>query len=98
MPELGIPLRTVRVTIRGAVQGVGFRYWAEAVATDLGLAGWVRNRADGSVEAVFSGPPEAVEEMLERCRDGPPSADVKDVEMREGEPPPSPGFSVLRTA
>ena len=98
MSEPGTSLRTVRVTIRGTVQGVGFRYWTEAVATNLGLTGWVRNRADGSVEAVFSGSPEAVEEMLERCRNGPPSAHVDDVKTREGEPPPSPGFSVLRTA
>jgi acylphosphatase len=98
LPESGTALRTVRVTIKGTVQGVGFRYWTEAVATELGLTGWVRNRADGSVEAVFSGSPEAVDEMLERCRNGPPSAQVDDVEMREGEPPPSPGFSVLRTA
>lgn len=98
MSEPGTSLRTVRVIIRGTVQGVGFRYWTEAAAVDLGLAGWVRNRADGTVEAVFSGRPDAVEEMLERCRDGPPSASVKDAETREGEPPPSPGFSVLRTA
>ena len=63
--------RAVRVRIEGSVQGVGFRYWTERVATELGLAGWVRNRRDGSVEALFCGPAEDVAEMLERCRDGP---------------------------
>ena len=67
-------LRTVRVRIEGGVQGVGYRYWTERVAGELGLAGWVRNRRDGSVEALFSGPAEDVAQMLERCRDGPPSA------------------------
>src|SRR5262245_41691743 len=89
--------RTVRVAIEGGVQGVGLRYWTERVAGELGLAGWVRNRRDGSVEAVFSGGPEAVAEMLERCRDGPPSAHVTAVKVvEEGGDPPS-GFDVLPT-
>jgi acylphosphatase len=90
--------RTVRVAIEGGVQGVGFRYWTERVAGELGLAGWVRNRRDGSVEAVFSGGPEAVAEMLERCREGPPSARVTVVKVvEEGRDPPG-GFDVLPTA
>ena len=83
--------RTVRVRIEGRVQGVGFRYWTERVATGLGLAGWVRNRRDGGVEALFSGPADDVAEMLERCRDGPPSArvDRSTPPRRPTRPPPA---------
>jgi acylphosphatase len=62
--------RTVHVRITGRVQGVGYRAWTEHAAAELRLRGWVRNRRDGSVEAVFSGPPPAVSEMLERCKTG----------------------------
>jgi acylphosphatase len=72
--------RTVQVRIEGRVQGVGYRAFVEMEAHHLGLAGWVRNRRDGSVEAVFQGPEEAVEEMLQRCRLGPPAAIVDGVE------------------
>ncbi len=90
--------RSVRVRITGRVQGVGYRYWTEAVAADLGLAGWVRNRRDGSVEALFAGPADAVDEMLARCRDGPRSAAVAAVEiLEEGAAAPA-GFQVLPTA
>lgn len=90
--------RTVRVRIRGRVQGVGYRYWAERVAGELALSGWVRNRRDGSVEALFSGPADDVAQMLERCRDGPRSAEVTSVEvLEEGGPAPH-GFDVLPTA
>jgi acylphosphatase len=87
----------VRVRIEGSVQGVGFRYWTERVASELGLSGWVRNRRDGSVEALFCGPREDVALMLERCRDGPRSARVAAVEIvEEGGTPPD-GFDVLPT-
>ena len=89
--------RTVRVRIEGRVQGVGFRYWTERVATDLGLSGWVRNRRDGGVEAVFSGPADAVAEMIERCRQGPPSARVDFVKVLEEDDPVSEGFEVKPT-
>lgn len=69
-----------RVVIRGRVQGVGFRWWTAGRARDLGLAGWVRNRRDGTVEAVFLGPTQAVEQMLAACRQGPPGARVETVE------------------
>jgi acylphosphatase len=59
----------VRVTIRGRVQGVGYRYWLEQQAR--GLEGWVRNRRDGSVEALFAGPADAVSAMIASCRRGP---------------------------
>jgi acylphosphatase len=64
------------VTIRGRVQGVGYRAWVEYQAMASGLEGWVRNRRDGSVEALFAGPGKAVAEMVALCRHGPPSARV----------------------
>jgi acylphosphatase len=89
--------RTVTVKIEGLVQGVYYRAWTEQTARVLGLDGWVRNRRDGSVEAVFSGPRTQVEEMLRRCADGPPDAQVRDVVVTdEGGAPPS-GFKVLPT-
>jgi acylphosphatase len=68
------------VTIRGRVQGVGYRYFVEREAQSHDLEGWVRNRRDGSVEAVFSGPAEAVTAMIEECRRGPSSARVDAVQ------------------
>jgi len=84
--------RSARVRIHGRVQGVWFRAWTAERARALGLDGWVRNRADGSVEAVFSGPPAAVEEMLLLCRQGPPSARVTRVEEEAEAGPIAPGF------
>jgi acylphosphatase len=78
--------RSVHVRISGDVQGVGFRDWTERRATALGLDGWVRNLAEGDVEAVFSGPPDVVEAMLAACREGPRLARVSRVEvLGEGE-------------
>jgi acylphosphatase len=59
------------VFISGGVQGVGFRYWTRGEALKLGLNGWVRNLPNGKVEAVFEGPKEKIEEMVEKCRKGP---------------------------
>jgi len=87
----------VTVRVEGFVQGVFYRAWTEQTARRLGLDGWVRNRRDGSVEAVFSGPESQVEEMLRRCADGPPDADVTNVVVTaEGGMTP-PGFKVLPT-
>jgi acylphosphatase len=72
-----------RVVIRGQVQGVGFRAWTEAMADRCGLQGWVRNRRDGSVEALFAGPQEQVAAMIELCREGPPGARVVSIDQRE---------------
>ena len=69
-----------RVVISGRVQGVGYRAWTEYTAIELGLEGWVRNRRDGTVEALFAGPHEAVEAMLEACRQGPPGARVEAID------------------
>ena len=91
------PQRTVTVRIEGRVQGVFYRAWTERTARSLGLSGSVRNRRDGSVEAVFSGPGKAVAAMLKRCLDGPPDAKVDDVRITdEGGSAPS-GFKVLPT-
>jgi len=72
--------RTIQVRIEGRVQGVGFRAFVEMNAIELGLDGWVRNRRDGSVEAVFQGTADAVETMLQRCQEGPPASTVARVE------------------
>jgi acylphosphatase len=68
-----------RVMIRGRVQGVGYRAWVEVQANRLDLQGWVRNRRDGSVEALFEGAEEVVASMVALCRQGPPLARVHDV-------------------
>jgi acylphosphatase len=87
--------RTVTVRIEGRVQGVYYRAWTYDTAASLGLDGWVKNASDGSVEAVFSGPPAAVEEMVRRCKDGPRDAKVTAVTiLDEGGAPPS-GFKVI---
>ena len=70
------------VYISGFVQGVFFRYEARRNAARRGVTGWVRNLRDGRVEAVFEGEKKAVEEMIEFCRRGPPSATIKNVEVR----------------
>lgn len=69
-----------RVLIRGRVQAVGFRAFVEHVALKRGVEGWVRNRRDGSVEAVFAGPAETVAAVIERCRRGPGGARVDAVD------------------
>src|SRR5262245_30661614 len=68
------------VGIRGRVQGVGYRAWTEYTARDHGLEGWVRNRRDGSVEAVFAGSSEVVEAMIAACRRGPRGAQVDGID------------------
>ncbi len=89
--------RTVTVRIEGRVQGVYYRAWTNDTARSLGLDGWVRNMSDGSVQAVFSGPADVVEDMLKRCADGPPDAQVTAVTIAdEGGAPPS-GFKVIAT-
>ena len=75
--------RTVRVTVTGRVQGVGFRAWTRSQARALGLAGWVRNEPDGSVSALFSGQAGDVAAMLDRLRKGPPGAEVRDVTAQD---------------
>ena len=74
------------VTIRGRVQGVGYRYFVERDAQSRDLEGWVRNRRDGSVEAVFVGSAEAVTAMIAACRRGPSSARVEAVQDEAADP------------
>jgi acylphosphatase len=76
----------VRVLVRGAVQGVGFRYATVSRAGSLGLGGWVRNRPDGTVEAVFEGPRDRVDSMVEWCRRGPAGARVDGVDVTAERP------------
>jgi acylphosphatase len=75
-----------RVLVRGHVQGVGFRYSAADAARIRGVTGWVRNRADGAVEAAFEGEPGAVEKMVEWCTNGPRGAEVAECEVVEEAP------------
>jgi acylphosphatase len=82
------------VTISGDVQGVFFRETARRKATEAGVAGWMTNRSDGKVEAVFEGPAEAVEELVEFCREGPTAATVEDVDVQTEEPETLSGFDV----
>jgi acylphosphatase len=72
------------VVVRGRVQGVGYRAFVEDEAQQRGLHGWVRNRRDGSVEAVFAGPRSAVESMIDVCRRGPMSARINALDQRDG--------------
>jgi acylphosphatase len=89
-------MRRVHVAVTGHVQGVFFRATCARRASDLELGGWVRNAPDGSVEAVFEGPAEAVESMLAWCREGPPGARVEEVRVTEEAPTGELGFRVTR--
>lgn len=86
------PLKTVNVRIKGNVQGVYYRKWTVETAQQLGLNGWVRNRRDGSVEAVFSGKPAPVDSIIEKCRIGPSAAVVTAVEVKPVSLTVPPGF------
>ena len=83
-----------RVVVRGIVQGVGYRWSAGRAADQRGVSGWIRNRPDGSVEAVLEGSGDAVESMIEWSRRGPYGAVVEDVEVREETPEGLDGFAV----
>ena len=92
-----------QVTITGRVQGVGYRAWVEHQARNHDLEGWVRNRRDGSVEALFAGPANVVADMVARCRRGPSTARVEAVADEPASPEalnlrrPGERFSVLPT-
>lgn len=94
---------TRHIFVRGRVQGVGYRSWIEGEANARGLAGWARNRKDGSVEAVFAGPEDAVGAMIAKCRHGPGMAKVDAIDEQPdgrealGERRPGERFSVLPT-
>jgi acylphosphatase len=82
------------VVIRGRVQGVFFRDGVREQARTLRVAGWARNRMDGTVEGVFEGPRAAVERLVEWCHTGPPRAHVDGVEVQWGKPEHLAGFQV----
>jgi acylphosphatase len=94
---------TVHIVVRGRVQGVGYRAFVEDEARRCGLAGWVRNRRDGTVEAVFSGPAAAVMDMVDACRNGPLGARVEAIYERDAradelaQPGQGAAFAVLPT-
>jgi len=87
----------VRVEIRGRVQGVWYRGWTLDEAARRGLRGWVRNRRDGSVEALLIGPKEKVEDLIEACREGPPAARVDSVQRFPAHDGGEVGFRQLPT-
>lgn len=89
---------TVKVVVSGRVQGVWFRAWTEQQARALRLDGWVRNRRDGTVEAVLAGEAEVVESMIRALWEGPPLAQVTAVDRFEHGAPVEPGFAVKPTA
>ncbi|WP_135534409.1 MULTISPECIES: acylphosphatase [Halostella] len=84
------------VFVSGRVQGVYFRATTRDTARENGVDGWVRNLQDGRVEAVFEGPEDAVEEMVEFCHEGSSSADVETVEVEYEEPESEDGFRIRR--
>ncbi len=86
-----------RLIISGRVQGVCFRDWMQNLAEQLGVFGWVRNRRDGSVEAVVDGDEAAVAELLRACRRGPRLAEVSEILEELTETPDGPGFRKLPT-
>jgi len=93
----------IRVVVRGRVQGVGFRAWTEMTAAKQGLEGWVRNRRDGAVEALFAGTENVVLTMIELCRAGPSGARVHTIDQFDAGSAdlalrrPGESFSVLST-
>jgi acylphosphatase len=96
--------KLVHLSIKGKVQGVGYRAFVELQAELLGLEGWVRNRRDGSVEAIADGTGDAVEALIRECWKGPPAARVRHVDVSDGDPkllglrPAGEKFGTLPTA
>ncbi len=88
----GTTFKTLCFRVHGRVQGVWYRGWTVEQARSLGLSGWVRNRADGTVEALVHGPEDAVAELLRRCHDGPPAARVTRIDTAPDASPAETGF------
>jgi acylphosphatase len=89
--------KSVRLHIKGHVQGVFYRAWTVEQARARGLTGWVRNLRDGSVEALFSGDGAQVDDMVRACTQGPPAARVADITLHADHPPVEDGFHQLPT-
>jgi acylphosphatase len=85
-------MKRVRVIIEGRVQGVWFRGWTVDEASKRSLSGWVRNRRDGTVEAVFAGDDAVVDDMVTTCWQGPPAAHVQNVTTQDEPEPVASGF------
>jgi acylphosphatase len=98
MKATAFGVRSVRLRITGRVQGVGYRAWAMRQASALGLRGWVRNRLDGSVEALAIGDADGVVRMIAACQQGPFGARVSEVAVSEAEDDGSDGFAAKATA
>jgi acylphosphatase len=88
---MGMIARTIR--IEGRVQGVWFRDWTVQAAQAIGVSGWVRNRADGSVEVYALGEPELVERLTDRLREGSPASRVDRIDVQEAALQPADGFT-----
>ena len=89
--------KAVKVRIRGSVQGVFFRAWIKDKAERGGVQGWVRNRLDGEVEALFIGEAAAVETLIAECRKGPPQANVDQVKAEPAQGLAEAGFQIKPT-
>lgn len=87
---------TVHILIKGKVQGVSYRAAAKGRAANLVLTGWVKNTADGDVEATVTGENEAIQQFIKWCRQGPPSAVVTDVQVKPVPETPFLTFSIMR--
>jgi acylphosphatase len=94
MPDATDDTTALAVRVTGRVQGVNFRAWAQREAEALGLSGWVRNEADGSVAALIAGRPAAVERMVRALHQGPRAAAVRSVETEPAPPLDRPGFRI----
>jgi len=90
-------ITSLRVRVEGIVQGVGFRAFLKMAAMRGGLDGWVRNRSDGSVEALVSGPTKAVEDFVSAATQGPQGARVRSVDLHNSEAPAEKGFQQRAT-
>lgn len=90
--------QAIRIVVRGRVQGVGFRAFIEYEAMRHHIAGWVRNRRDGTVEAVFIGESENISKMIAECRQGPALADVRDLVVSDYAGPALTRFTLLPTS
>lgn len=91
-------MRRVHVIVSGGVQGVGYRYTMRMIAEDAGVAGWVRNRRDGTVEAEIEGTPEQVDQVLAWMAEGPPGSRVDSAQVTDAAPTGQRGFEVRATA
>lgn len=87
-----MPKKNVTIIVSGKVQGVYYRTWTVENARKLNISGWVRNRKDGSVEALFSGTDEQVQKMIKQCWEGPENAQVENIVTKESRETPGEGF------